>query len=364
MIELVPANGGRTLERFHRIEKEIWLPFPCYRSTEDDVSRMLVDRKTVFCRHAEVRPFLLCEGGRDVGHVVLIHDRKLPDYVQAAYFGAHPGLVGVSSALQACARSQFPGVPRLVVGLNGHLNYGAGILANRHDEPPLFGYTWTPPYFLDYFADLVARPMLSFRFPSQAFYDFADAFEDKFDPGPIRVRFMNRRRLADEVALYTRLNNECFGAHPYWSDRTAEEDYELFSPFRFLIKEENLIFAERDSEPVGFLLWYPDFQQLVRRSDETLGLRHVLRYHLANPIRTVRLTEIAVKREHRRTMAVPAMILEMIRRVRRGPYLECEGGFIFEDNRPSLAMTLRFITRALGKKPEPYRRFFVYETEL
>ena len=90
----------------------------------------------------------------------------------------------------------------------------------------------------------------------------------------------------------------------------------------------------------------------------------VLRYHLRNPIKTVRLTEIAVLAEHRRGPAVPAMILKMIRAVQRGGYAYCEGGFIFEENRSSMGMTLKYISRAFGRDLEPTRRLAVYEDSL
>jgi len=145
-------------------------------------------------------------------------------------------------------------VPRLVVGLNGHLNYSCGILTNRFDEPPVFGFAWTPPYYPGYFAGMETRSMVSFRFENAGFYDLAAAMEQAFDPGPVRVRTMDRSRLRREVDLYARLNNAAFGEHPYWSDRTADEDFELFHPFRFLVRDDNLLFAEVDGEPVGFLL--------------------------------------------------------------------------------------------------------------
>jgi hypothetical protein len=58
------------------------------------------------------------------------------------------------------------------------------------------------------------------------------------------------------------------------------------------------------------------------------------------------------------------MILRMIRHVREGGYRFCEGGFIFEENRSSVGMALKFIFDAFGRKLEPHRRYAVYEREL
>ncbi len=38
-----------------------------------------------------------------------------------------------------------------------------------------------------------------------------------------------------------------------------------------------------------------------------------------------------------------------------------EGGFIFEENLPSITMTQRLLEAAFGSAPEPYRRYVVFE---
>ncbi len=363
MIRLEAVRGRRDLRRFYAISGRIYRNTPQHRSTEDDVMEMLVEKRSAYLEHASVDPFLLMDGRRVVGRLALIQDRKLPDYVQVAFLEALPELRGVLDAVLLKARALHPQCARVVVGLHGHLNYGAGFLVSPHELPPLFGLPWTPPYYLDYFQALDRRDMVSFRFDAGGFYRLLERVEPTLDLGNIRIRTMRRDDLAREVDLYTWMNNACFQQHPYWADRTTTEDWELFHPFRFLMKEENLIFAEENGQPVGFLLWYPDFNELVK-GDEPLGLRHVLRYHLRNPIKTVRLTEIAVHPECRDRGVVPGMIMQMIRSVMEGGYEFCEGGFIFEENADSMGMTLRYLSKAFGSELEPSRRYCVFDGEL
>jgi hypothetical protein len=335
-----------------------------HRNTEEELVDLLIGARSAYHRHAAVRPHLLVDGDRVVGRALLIHDRNLPDYVQVGYFEAQPSLEGVKEALAARAREVFPGVPRLVCGLGGHLNYSAGILVEGFAEPPLFGLGWNPPYYGAYFEGLRRRTMVSYRFDTRSFYALADRLAPRLRLGDVKIRTMQRRHLRRDARIYTELNNACFQRHPYWSNRTPEEDFELLHPFRFLLREENLIFAEIHGRPVGFLLWYPDFNQLVSRPHDTLGLRHVLRYRLNNPIRAVRLTEVGVREEARIGPALGAMVVQMIRSVQKGPYDTCEGGFIFEENDPSIRMTLHLITSALGRKLQPFRRWAVFEGDL
>ncbi len=363
MVTLAPVADRRGRRAFFAVAEQVYRGNPCHRSTEDDIVRMLAFGRSAFHAHAEVRPYLVMDGGRVAGRLVLIHDRKAPGHVQVAFFEALPGLDGVQEAIRDEARRAFPGVPGVVAGLWGHVNYGAGFLASCFDQPPVFGLPYTPAYYLDFFAGMKPHGMVSYRFDNQPFYDFAHAFGATFDPGPVRVRRLDRANLRRDTAIYTDLNNRCFGDHPFWADRTVDEDYELFHPFRWLIRDENLLFAEVDGEPVGFLLWYPDFNEL-KPNGGALGVADVLRYRWANPIRTVRLTEIGVLPGHRRGNPTAALILAMIRAVERGPYRFCEGGFIFESNRGSLGMTLKLLAQAFGRELEVHRRFAIFEGDL
>ncbi len=362
MISLQRAEG-RQLKTFYRAGARVYRDLPLHRSTEDEVMRMLVEGPTAFHDHASVAPFLMRQGRRTVGRFALIHDRKLPDYVQVAFFEALPDLSGVLDAIRLKARAMHPGVPQLVVGLNGHLNYGCGFLASCFHQAPVFGLPYTPPYYLDYFNQLPARSMLSYRFESRHFFELRRRLAPRFSAGDLRVRCMDRDNFARDVDIYTDLNNACFQKHPFWADRTAAEDYELFWPFRHLLRDEHFLVAEENGRPVGFLLWYPDFNELTSRDGE-LGLRHLLRYRLQDPIRTARLTEIAVHPDCRSRRVDLALILRMIEEVERAGYPQTEGGFIFEENQRSLALTLRYLERAQGKRPEPHRRYCVFEGPL
>lgn len=351
------------VKRFYSISKEIYKDNIFHRSTDDDITSLLIKGNSNFHTHASVIPYILLEDDRIVGRFALINDKKLPDYVQVSFFEVLPHKQEVVEIIVKQARTSYPHCRRIVFGLNGHLNYGAGILLNKFDEAPVFGLPYNPEYYPDYFMNFDKKTMVSYRFPTKPFFEYCKSMSGKLDFKGISVRKMNKKKLSQEIEIYTYLNNACFPGHPFWADRDVKEDFELFYPFRFLIKEENLLFAEKNGEPIGFFLWYPDFNQLTKEN-QRLGLRHVLRYHFNDPINTFRFTEIAVLPKYKISMAVQAMILSAIPYIESLGYAYGEGGFIFEENRSSIAMTLRFLERATGKKMEPYRRYAVFEREL
>ena len=362
-MKISPVNTAKDLHSFFALTKEVYKDNPCHRATEESLIRMLVKGPTVFHNHASVKAYFITKDGKAVGRFALVYDRKLPDYMQIAFFEALPGLPDLAELILSQARKSREECSKFVIGLNGHLNYSAGFLLNHFDEVPVFGLPYTPAYYPDYFSQFTLRSMLSYRFPSQPFFDFMQGMEKSLDLGGITVRPLNKKKFKAEIGIYTALNNACFRQHPFWSDRTVEEDFELFQPFRPLLREDYFLFAEYEGKPIGFLLWYPDFNELVKARQQ-LNPLHILRHRLRDPITTFRFTQIAVLPQYRISKATLALILHMIPPIKKAGYRFGEGGFIFEDNSSSLNMTAKFLQRATGNTMEPHRRYGIFEGEL
>lgn len=359
---LKEVHTKQDLRAFYAIANQVYAGNECYRPTDRGITRLVIEGPTAFHFHASVRPFLIQEGCCIVGRFAFIQDDRLSNTVQVSFFEAMPGLGGIVDCITKRAHTLFRQCKRIVFGLNGHENYGAGFLLNRFDEVPVFALPYSPPYYCDYFKGLTERGMASFRYPNQPFYAYR-AGDTGRNNGALTVRTMRRSALRRDIAIYTHLNNACFRDEPYWTDRSVDEDRELFWPVRFLIREENLLFAELHGEPIGFLLWYPDFNQLVHAGRE-LGCWAICRYRLADPIDTVRLAQIAVHPKHRARGVFHTMMLAMASLVERHGYRWHEGGFIFEENRRSMATAKRYAQRTLGQTVEPYRRYAIFEGAL
>lgn len=362
-IQIKIVCNKQELSTFFSLGNEVYKNISQHRSTEEDITRLLIEGTSAFHKHASVSPYLIIKGSKTVGRFALINDTHLPQYIQVSFFEALPDLQEIDRLIIELAKNKFPNCTKIVFGLNGHLNYGAGFLLNKYNQPPVFGLPYTPGYYIEYFENLNMRKMVSFRFATQPFFDYLDKMGDHPDLNGITVRKLNKKKLKEETALYTYLNNACFLDHPFWANREIMEDFELFHPFRFLIKEENLLFAVKDGKEIGFFLWYPDFNELVK-GHLPLGIKHVLKYKWFNPIKTFRFTEIAVLPKYQVSNAVQAMILCATKYIREMGIEQGEGGFIFEENIRSINMTKRFLQRVCGEKMEAYRQYTVFEKEL
>lgn len=359
--ELLEGTAG--YKTFKNVSAEVYSGNRYFKGTEASIEKMLLFSGSAFASHSSTKMFVFRDGNNNVARFALIHDFRLADYIQVSFFDAQEGLVGLFLLIKRTIFKYFPQSSKVVVGLNGHLNYGAGILLNRFDEAPVFGIPYNPEYYADYFKDLHARKMVSFRFSFDIYADWANSYSSERELKGLNVRFMDKRNIEAESKIYTQLNNQAFINHPYWANRDTAEDLELFKPFRFLLDNENLIIAEVNGKPVGFFLWYPDFNKLVS-SQRDLNVFDVAKYRLGKTIDTFRFTEIGIIPEYQGSTVALALISKALPVLIKNGYKYCEGGFIFEENRPSMAFVQRILTRCFVSKPEVYRQFAVFETTL
>ena len=360
-VELVEGKSG--YKTFEKVSSDVYIGNKYFKGTEGSVERLLLNSDSAFNKHSIIKKFVIRDGNSNVARFALINDHRLTDYIQVSFFEAQQGLGDIFALIIKEIHRYFPQSKKVLVGLNGHLNYGAGILLNRFDETPIFGLPYNPEYYANYFRCLQSRKMVTFRFSMEAYTAWAHSYFSQRELKGLTVRFMNKKSIEKESAIYTELNNQAFLKHPYWANRDKAEDLELFKPFRFLLDNENLIFAEINGKPVGFFLWYPDFNQLVS-SQRDLNVMDVVKYRLGKSIDTFRFTEIGILPEYQGSPVALALINKSLPALIEKGYKYCEGGFIFEENRASISFVKRILQRCYGEEPKTYREFATFETTL
>lgn len=359
-IQLISAISPSELDAFYALEQEVYASYPLHRSGSGDMLPLLIEGVSPYCQHASVSPYLIMRSDQPMGRFCFIQDHHLPDYIQVSWFEALPGLEQLAEAILSAAKHNYPQCKRIVIGLNAHLNYGAGFLLNRFEEAPIFELPYSPAYYRDYFADLTERHMFTFRYRMPEFYAWGD--RQSTNLRRITVRNLSLQHLERDIGIYTELNNACFTQHPYWAQRSVEEDIELFRSLGAFLDPENLLFAEFEGKAVGFLFWLPDFNELLQKY-ESLGAEHLKQHQSGYQYRQYRFHEIAVRPGFRGPVSL-ALFLGMLASVKKLGCAYGEGGIIFAENQASLNMTKRYYQRVFGSLPEPWRRLAVYEAEL
>lgn len=350
-------------EQFIKFGNELYAGNPYYRDSMSDIVKMFLFHQTSYLKHAQIYPFILEQQGQIILRAAFIIDYKQKDLLMIAFFEARENAQDAVNCMLDKARELAGkhGLKRIAIGLDAHLNYGVGFLASHFDRVPCFGFGYSPEYYLTYFKGLQVYHFTSFLIDLA---QFNLTGEQKILQKLLKKGFTYR--LADfnfinrEIEIYTRLNNLCFQRHLWWADRTFEEDRELLYPFRWFIKGENLIIAEKNGEPIAFLLWYPDFNQLIKPG-KGIGLSTLLKAKLGigGPINKFKIAEIGVKPEYQGTGAVLGLFETLFHQV-KGKYQYCESGWVEENNMQSKGLGLRW--QKFGC--QEYKKYQAFEVTL
>lgn len=336
-------RGRKAVAMYRRLVREIYREDPHYRASQHQLIDSLWHPGSAFARQATVEPIFVEGGGRVLAGGALVHTPKLPGVLQLSFLEFRESAPeSVADLVQhACVRARQLSLKTVVVGLNGHVNYGLGIREGRASETPCFGSSYNPAYYVPVLRSLASREhrLLSYELD-------LPRLDDARLPHGLSVRPARFEAFREDVALYTELNNRIFEGHPYYWPRTPAEDLELFLPFKPFIEPSCLAFLECEGEAVGFALWYPDFNELIPRGG-SMNAAAWVRYRLVRkPIRRARFAEIGVLPGFRRHGASLALVAACAQAA-AGRHERVESGWVSSGNLKSRLLCRRWSGRAL-----------------
>lgn len=101
------------------------------------------------------------------------------------------------------------------------------------------------------------------------------------------------------------------------------------------MKEDSLIFAFQGEKPVGFILWYPDYNELGQKGD-IFGVKHFVKNLVwGSRIKTAKIMEYGVLEENRRSGLALALISQVFESLKSYSVTRAETSWILEENRDS-----------------------------
>jgi hypothetical protein len=305
------------------------------------VLRMIFQRREIYSGYTEITPVMVIGGGEILAACLLMVAREQPETLQLSFFEAREGCQPAVDLLVAGARSfcQERGLSKIVVGLDNTV----GILTDHFDCVPCYGTRYNPPYYPDYFSKYGAGQytLTSYlldlnRFSLAGEQKILDRIGRRFTCRPA-----DWRRLGQESALYTWLKNRCFAGQPFFAPGSAAMNYQMFNSYRSLISGQNLLILERGGSPAGYLLWFPDYNQLLE-PECVMGWDTCRSYRTrGHDIDKIIISEIGVLPEYRGSGAILALF-DRIVQLAGGHYDWCETGWILDSNTRSKGFGIRW----------------------
>jgi hypothetical protein len=353
MIEIISCDY-RDLASYASFCRDIYRDNPFFRDSGlTGVLRMISSGREPFFRHAEITPVMVGSNGEILAVCLLIANREQPDMLQLSYFEAREGCQSAVDLLMTAAATlcKKKGLPRIVIGLDNVL----GMLADNFDCVPCYGTRYNPAYYPDYFDKYGAREHILASYlidPNRCITAREQKILNRIGK-KFTCRVANWRHLGRETAIYTYLKNRCFAGHSFFAPGSVEINYRMFSSYQSLISGQNLLILERDGLPAGYLLWFPDYNQLLAPGD-VMDQDTCRRYRMrGRKIDKFTVAEIVVLPEYQGSGAI-LVLLDQCLQLTKASYDRCETGWIFDDNIKSKGFGIRWAD-------SEYRHYKIFE---
>lgn len=308
---------------------------------KDDMASMLLSilkNKSAINKRIKIKPILVYSDGVPVMGAVLIQADDMNEYIQMSFFEAvSENETAFSLLLEETKVTGDLWKAEYISGsLNIHVNYGLGFLSSHFDQESSFGMNYNPEFYNHFFikADFKTIDLVTYKQDMRQFeLPISDRLLKRLN-SKFTVRTMDYKHFKRDIKIYTELNNDAFKSHLFYFKRNFEEDYELFKSFKILLKEENLLILEKDHKPIGIMLWYPDYNELIP-TGRKLSLKTVIDYKiLQKNITTFKIVEMGIVEEEQKTGAILSLF-DALNKLTLNRYDYCESSWILKDNKDS-----------------------------
>jgi len=330
-----------------------------FKDNKSSVIKIVCNKNRAFFKASLQEMVAVKEEGKILCACVLILNKKAPRELCVSFFEALPECDKAVSVLLNYAEEfgRKNSCLKLVVGFDGHVNYSVGLSGNT--GVPSFGECYSHLYYHRYFKEFSKVKFVSFFDTANHVRERINEDVSKFQKQmeKISIEYADfGRGFKRTMKRYTDLNNKIFEGHRYYCFRDYDEDEDLFRDMRPLLENRNLIFAKLKGEDVGFILWYPDYNELVPVGKGASIMTFIKYKLLCKRPETSKVMEIAVLPEYRQFGVVLSLFDAAIKATSKNTK-KILSSWILDENTKSKAITSRFAK-------QPYKEFFTYEKEI
>ena len=348
-----------TLKEFLLFCRSIYKNDNNFKDNKTGLINIVCGKKSPFYEYSKQEIIAVKTQGKILCACVLIIHKNAPGMLSIAFFEALPDCQNAVNMLIDYAEdyAKQMGCAKIIISLDGHVNNSVAFTAGS--GVPSFGESYCPEYYHSYFKAFSKTKLTSL-------YDDANQVKLKIAKDmPMLEKSKGKiileqadfgRGFRESMRRYTDLNNEMFEGHKYYFRREYKEDYELFSSLRPLLKNKNLIFAKCDDKYIGFILWYPDFNELVDTGKGASIITFIKYKLLRQEPKTTKVVEVGVSAKYRRYGTI-LMLFNAALELTAKNTDKIISSWILDENFKSKATAGRYITKI-------YKDYYAYEKEV
>ena len=244
---------------------------------------------------------------------------------------------------------------KIVVGINGQVSYGLGILVHSYNTNFEFNANYNPDYYVKELDEVfeIKKRAFSYEYDAKktlgAFnQEMLNYIYDNF-----RFRYLDKKRFKKEMIIFGELCSRTLNQTPYYSKKTPYEMYELMKKMKMLLKKEDIIFVEKDGKEVGFIFTHPDFAEFFDKPK--INYINLFFRMIKNTPRMVIYNVIGVLKEFQKE-GVAVGLIDYSTKMRSKKFPKGVSSFVLEDNVESTNLCKK-ISTGINKE------FILYEVE-
>ncbi|MEO0030976.1 MAG: hypothetical protein RIS94_734 [Pseudomonadota bacterium] len=334
--------------------------------------------KNPFFEHADVQLFLAHRGGKLVGRISAHIDHLAVAMSPDQGMGPGTGNWGlleaededVARTLIATAEDwlRTKGMTRVLAPISMSIWEEPGQLTKGFDHPPTVMMGHQPERYNDYIKALGYQPAKTLRtYELDITKGFPPLIQRIVQSGrknaKIRIRNVDKSRFDSEAALILDILNDAWSDNWGFVPFTDTEIKYAGKKFKPIVREDLIMVAEYEGEPVAFMMTLPDLNEALKPMGGKLfpfNFIKLLRW-LRNPqVRTMRVPLMGVRKRlqsSRLASQLAFMMIEQIRlnSVERYGASRSEIGWILEDNQGMVAIA-DAINSHVNKEYEIYQK--------
>jgi hypothetical protein len=370
ILRIVPVRTKREAHDF------VSFPFKLYRNDPNWIPPLRKEVEKVFHRksnpvleHAGIERFLCKEGAQTVGRIACIVDDNHNRFhgEKTAFFGFFESVEDnqVSGMLfdSVAALAKDRGMERLRGPVNPSMNAECAFLLEGFSMAPVFMMPYNPPYYLT----LAER--YGFR-KAKDLYAFlkteSNGIPERFERmvevirrrTKVVVRSLEMKHLDRDVESIKRIYNAAWEKNWGVVPLTDAEMDLMARMLKPLAVPDLVLFAEVEGKPVAVCVAIPDYNQVLKHLNGSLGLMGLAKFaYFRHRIRGLRVLIFGVLKEYRKAGLHAVLYYESERSAIRLGYRWSELSWNLEDNDE-----INSFDASIGG--ELYKKYRIYEIGL
>ena len=355
-INVAPVTGKSDLNAFidlaYRINRSDpnWVP-----PLRNEVTELLTKGKNPFFDHADVQLFLARRDGQVVGRISAHIDRLATAMDPAQGMGPGTGNWGlleaedeaVAAALIARAEQWLrdQGMNRVLAPLSMSVWEEPGQLTKGFDHPPTVMMGHQPERYQHYIEAQGYSPAKLLRtYELDITKEFPPLIQRIVQSGErnakIRVRGVDKSKFDAEAAIILHILNDAWSDNWGFVPFTDREIAYAGKKFKPIVREDLIMIAEYEGEPVAFMMTLPDLNEQLKPMGGSLWPFNwaKLLWWLRQPhARTMRVPLMGVLKKHQGSRLASQLAFMMIEAIRRNAVTRYgatrgEIGWVLDDN--------------------------------